>query len=37
VYNRLLDKEIYELIKDVGLGAKIMITLINNTRDVLER
>jgi hypothetical protein len=37
VYNRLLDEEIYELIEDVGLGAKIMITLVNDTRDVLER
>ena len=37
MYERIPDKEIYELIKDIGPSAKIMITLANDTRDTLER
>ena len=37
MYERIPDKEIYELIKDIGPSAKIIITLANNTRDTLER
>ena len=37
MYKRIPDKEIYELIEDIGPSAKIIITLANNTRDTLER